>query len=371
MEDYGNGAPIDRSAKCELLVSAEDGNVMPAQCNFCQNAVGADLKGEVTVAQKNHFEEGQKVKEEQVEFNNDGESTCNNEDEREEQSKFDEDMFAAEDYDYEGRDYQDENTVYEDDQSYLDHSFDAPEAKSRGGLKNRRSGSKVWKHFHLTEDKTCTSCYHCQKDLVFSGTTSSMMRHLRSHHPTELQKSIAKSERGDFKQESVDDSVREEGYQQGMLEVGLKVESKKPNCKSQPEPILQCDETVPNKDSNVTSESLQGPVLQSDETEASNLNKDNDNGIATVTVGVRAWNRSVIWEYFVRIDKFTVRCNTCKKVVRAKGTSTSLRFHLERNHKMVHAEYKEKRRRELKQHFQVKVGIFHNFFKRFLILVFM
>ena len=113
--------------------------------------------------------------------------------------------------------------------------------------------------------------------------------------------------------------------------------------------------------------------LKSDETEVSNLNKDNDNEIANVRIsmGIGGNKRSVIWEYFVRKDKFTVRCNTCKKVVRAKGTSTSLRFHLERNHKMVHAEYKEKRRCELNQHFQVKVGIFQNFFKRFLILVFM
>ena len=35
LEEYENGGLIDRSAKCDLLVSAEDGKEMPDQCNFC------------------------------------------------------------------------------------------------------------------------------------------------------------------------------------------------------------------------------------------------------------------------------------------------------------------------------------------------
>ena len=44
--------------------------------------------------------------------------------------------------------------------------------------------------------------------------------------------------------------------------------------------------------------------------------------------------------------------------VRANDTTTCLRNHLLHNHKAVHAEYKEKRLRELKQHFKVGLGYF-------------
>ena len=37
----------------------------------------------------------------------------------EEHSNFDEDMFAAEDYEYEGNEFQDESILYEDDPSFL------------------------------------------------------------------------------------------------------------------------------------------------------------------------------------------------------------------------------------------------------------
>ena len=73
-ENHGNGALIDRSTKCELLVSAKDGKVMPAQCKFCQKA-STDVKGEATIDHTDRFEADQKVKEEQVEFDNDAEST--------------------------------------------------------------------------------------------------------------------------------------------------------------------------------------------------------------------------------------------------------------------------------------------------------
>ena len=66
-EDYENGALIDRSAICELLVSAKDGKSTSIQCKFCQKA-GTYLKGEASVFDhKNPSEEDQKVKEEQVE----------------------------------------------------------------------------------------------------------------------------------------------------------------------------------------------------------------------------------------------------------------------------------------------------------------
>ena len=40
LKDYRNGVKINRSAKCELLVMAEGGNIMPALCKFCQNSRG-------------------------------------------------------------------------------------------------------------------------------------------------------------------------------------------------------------------------------------------------------------------------------------------------------------------------------------------
>ena len=78
--DYGNGALIDRSAKCELLVSAKDGKATSTRCKFCQKT-DTDLKGEATFDHTIPFEE-QKVKEEQVQFDNyDVEPTLEDEDE--------------------------------------------------------------------------------------------------------------------------------------------------------------------------------------------------------------------------------------------------------------------------------------------------
>ena len=49
LEEYENGGLIDKSAKCDLLVSAEDGKEMPAQCNFCLGA-GSDInRGTVVI----------------------------------------------------------------------------------------------------------------------------------------------------------------------------------------------------------------------------------------------------------------------------------------------------------------------------------
>ena len=80
-EDYENGALIDRSAKCELLVSAKDGKSTSIQCKFCQKA-GTYLKREASIFDhKNPSEEGQKVKEEQVEFDSVRESNLEHEDE--------------------------------------------------------------------------------------------------------------------------------------------------------------------------------------------------------------------------------------------------------------------------------------------------
>ena len=40
LKDYRNGVQINRSAKYELLVMAEGGNIMPTLCKFCQNTRG-------------------------------------------------------------------------------------------------------------------------------------------------------------------------------------------------------------------------------------------------------------------------------------------------------------------------------------------
>ena len=87
---------------------------------------------------------------------------------------------------------------------------------------NRRS--EVWKHFHLSEDKTCTSCYHCQKYLAFSGTTATMMRHLRSFHPTELQASI--NESASMTDHDEDEPIFNSNFEEKASEVSSKGSSK-------------------------------------------------------------------------------------------------------------------------------------------------
>ena len=245
----------------------------------------------------------------------------------EDQSNFDEDMFAAEDCDYEGSDIQDEHMTYEDDQDLNDGDdvkLELPadrdeellgEEKCVKQLGNRRIKSEAWKHFQLNKDKTHSYCCYCQKDFAFCSSTTPMMRHLKSCHPAELQASIDESasrtdldEDEDFKQESPDKSVEVDGFKQ---EVGLMVESQEPNGEFQ---------KGLNNDSNVTS----------------------------VRLGHGDRKRSAIWEYFVQIDKFTVSCNTCKNEVRAKGTTTNLIRHLEVYHKTVHAEFKDKSLQKLK-----------------------
>ena len=179
----------------------------------------------------------------------------------------------------------------------------------------RHNRSEVWQHFHLSEDKTYASCYHCQNELTYRGSTSNMLIHLRNNHPAVLDKSASKTDHN-------------------IVGAGLKVESQETN-------------------GNENVESEQGSILQSDEP-ISDKNGD-------IGVGLGGRKRSAIWEYFVRIDKFTVRCNTCNNEVRSSDTTTCLRSHLLHNHKEVHAEYKEKRLRELRQHFQVCVGMSLNF----------
>ena len=77
--------------------------------------------------------------------------------------------------------------------------------------------------------------------------------------------------------------------------------------------MLHLKPQEPNGDENV--ESQQGP-MQSKETKGLDPNKDSNNVTTTVGVGLGGRKRSAIWGYFVRIDKFTVSCNTCKNEVR-------------------------------------------------------
>ena len=157
-----------------------------------------------------------------------------------------------------------------------------------------------------------------------------MLRHLNKCHPAELQRSIddstSKTDHAvdeDFKQESADECIwiEEDDYNQEMLETDLKVESQEPNSEAKEQP-------------------------NEDEERASRC--------VGARLGLGGRTKSAIWDYFVRIDKFTVSCNTCKNEVRSHETTTSLRNHLLHNHKEVHAEYKERRLRELKQHYQAQ-----------------
>ena len=102
LEDNRKRALIYHSDKCELLVMAEEGKITLPWCKFCQSALVAKIKvdnsvteshglGETKLAgdsvinlerpvETSHFEVGPKeVKDERVEFDNDGDSTYEDE----------------------------------------------------------------------------------------------------------------------------------------------------------------------------------------------------------------------------------------------------------------------------------------------------
>ena len=74
------------------------------------------------------------------------------------------------------------------------NSGESLENRNESFFKNVNSHKKsaVWKHFSLSEDKTSTSCCHCQEHLTYfeSSSTTHMLRHLRNCHPADLEASI-------------------------------------------------------------------------------------------------------------------------------------------------------------------------------------
>ena len=82
---------------------------------------------------------------------------------------------------YDGNDLADEvNGAQEKQFKFEEYPF--------GGGRLPEHRSEAWKHFHVNEDKTVTSCLHCHKLFTFcGGSTSTLLKHLRRHHPTEMQ----------------------------------------------------------------------------------------------------------------------------------------------------------------------------------------
>ena len=265
---------------------------------------------------------------------------------------FDDDMYAEE-YPNPSNYLQEESMYYEGDSGYLDPPSLPRNSGAESKIKRKNKNSIIWEYY-TKKDELTVVCNSCQREMKYHGNNTTLIRHLmrkhKSAHAEYTQKKLEELDQQELKMEMLQDSDEklelkqefasgiqddskteslEDGFQQGALEPGLKVESQENNN----------GEHV---------ETQQGPG-NGEEIEGS-LPKEEEGG--TVGVGLGGRKKSVIWEYFVRIDKFTVTCNTCKNEVRANDTTTCLRNHLRHNHKAIHAEYKERRLRELRQHFQ-------------------
>ena len=94
----------------------------------------------------------------------------------------------------------------------------------------------------------------------------------------------------------------------------------------------------------------EGLYLEAQDVQVKLEGGDNTEAKDSSTGGMRK-RRSVIWEYFRKLDNNTVKCNICEQQIRSPFPNTSnMQKHLFRMHKSEHAEYKQKRLQKLRQH---------------------
>lgn len=151
-ECYGVGESIERSTRCELLVSPEES---PAVCSYCAEAHSRDgLKEETSFYGNIHSEEDLDfaVHEAQVKIE-------------------EEDEVEDPDFEYLGNEVS-------------DGGFDEfEEEKDDMGATHPSRSSAIWKFFTVKDDSSAT-CNTCNKDLrgPFNNSTNNFKRHLMRRH---------------------------------------------------------------------------------------------------------------------------------------------------------------------------------------------
>merc|ERR1719188_856347 len=141
---------------------------------------------------------------------------------------------------------------YEGDSGYLDPSTSIPRnSAAESKIKRKNKNSIIWEYY-TKKDELTVVCNSCQREMKYHGNNTTLIRHLmrkhKSAHAEYTQKKLEEldqqelkmemlqdlDEKPEFKQESgiQDDSKTdsmEDGFQQGVLEAGLKVESQEHN----------------------------------------------------------------------------------------------------------------------------------------------
>jgi hypothetical protein len=221
-----------------------------------------------------------------------------------------------------------EEAIAEDEDGGPSPTGDGPSehlsAEYRSVKKEGRK-SVVWMFFkRLTEETVECSLCQLEMNLAKGQSTSQALRHLRAHHPKDLEdgeEAAARAEENEY--EDID--AEEEYYEPDLAEM--------PGEEIVEEATTTSDQSVVyyyySEDGTETIQPGQAPAGA---TGAGGVVHAGQEGAAPA--GDRGIKRSVVWDFFHRVSDNAVECIFCQHtliVYKGKSTSNALR-HMKRNH---------------------------------------
>ncbi|KAM9410523.1 uncharacterized protein KZ484_002564 isoform 2-T2 [Pholidichthys leucotaenia] len=172
-------------------------------------------------------------------------------------------------------------------------------------VRHTQHRSVIWRHFVRLESPNAARCRICMKDLIKCGGTGNLHRHLSKKHPKEYSELFPNRQRPKPLNSSQDSNVNTE-----TDDTCWAIEERAP-----------VEEELEDMDSDIICTVLD--PLQGDPTHA----EKSDN------TPVKHKRRSVIWRYFVQLDRPNVaRCRLCRKKLSITGGTSNLYRHMSKRH---------------------------------------
>ncbi|XP_063052677.1 uncharacterized protein LOC134447235 isoform X2 [Engraulis encrasicolus] len=205
-----------------------------------------------------------------------------------------------------------------------------------------RQPSIVWNHFTIL-DEDHVSCLHCDKTLNKDprGSTSNMLRHLKSHHP-DVDVPTKETESGDHDESEMEHVESGRPRQPSIVWNHFTIlDEDHVSC-------LHCDKTLNKEPRGSTSNMLRhlkGHHLDVDVPTKETASGDHDGSEIEHMESGRPRQPSIVWNHFTILDEDHVSCLHCDKIFNKepRGSTTNMLRHLKSHHPTTisHPEAKE------------------------------
>ena len=210
---------------------------------------------------------------------------------------------------------------------------------------DKKKKSVVWKFMAKTSPSE-TKCRLCKKRFHFSGSTSSMMKHLLKHQQycramdsqalsgTEKVAVTRKNGRGKSKsvepggvEKCLDDPVRNDALVSSAV-TKLEIPQSSDNGMNYlGEATRECMQSIDDSNENFT------PVseLETAQESGTSAMPDNSNSGQSKAQSFRK-KRSVVWKFMIQTGTSETKCRLCKRSFQFSGSTSSMMKHLLHNH---------------------------------------